>query len=172
MKVAFVGAQGSQKTTRVHAIAKVLTHFRYPHYVIEEVAREPGLVEQLSDTGGGFTFQMLLMQRQIWREQVATAHSNYVICDRSIIDPYCYALDGFNNGMRGYRELATIWDVVLSYLDSNPYSKIYWCLPKVPPVDDGVRSTCPDFQRRMVEIFDVVIRKLRAMGMIRYEVLT
>jgi nicotinamide riboside kinase len=147
LKVALIGSHGVGKTTLAYEICTLLKKAGHNVELVTEVARRsPFPVNEATTLEG----QLWILHEQIASELDAAARAPNVVCDRAVLDNYCYLVNKF--GRQPHLEAWLAW-----WMDS--YSQ----LVAVPPSDsiprDGFRSEDADFQQR---IHDALMRSLAA----------
>jgi thymidylate kinase len=154
VKVAFIGTHGVGKTTLAYGLAMRLKQVGANVGFLEEVARRcPFPINEETSLEAQTWILMETIRREIELEKVYTE----VVCDRSVIDNYCYL--EFALGRRpALYELVCYW------------ARTYDLILKVPVrmgflQDDGTRSTDLAFQRA---IDDTLLSLLNEAG-IAYE---
>ena len=134
-KVAFIGSHGVGKTTLCYGLAARLKTLDISLDVVNEIARRCPLPINRETT---LAAQAWILHSQIAEEILATARTDFVICDRSVLDNYVYLL------------LATHEHHALEAMVDS-WTATYDLLVKVPivqdPRADGLRSTDPVFQQ-------------------------
>lgn len=136
MKVAFIGTHGVGKTTLAYGLAMRLKQVGANVGFLEEVARRcPFDINE--DTG--LQAQTWILMETIRREIELEKIYAEVVCDRSVIDNYCY-LEVALGRRKALYDLTRYW------------AETYDLLVKVPIregflQDDGTRSTDLTFQR-------------------------
>ncbi len=138
MKVALIGTHGVGKTTLAYEICSLLKKADHPVELVTEVARRsPFPVNEATTLEG----QLWILHAQIAAELEAAARAPHVICDRSVLDNYCYLVNKFGHQPQLEQWLA--W-----------WMNTYSLLVAVPPVADGIppdgfRSENLEFQHRI-----------------------
>ena len=86
-KIAFVGTHGTGKTTLAHELVSKLKREGIDVGFLGEIARKCPLPinEQTSKKS-----QIWIILSQIIREIEEEGKSDFLICDRSVLDSYCY----------------------------------------------------------------------------------
>ena len=140
MKLALIGTHGVGKTTLAYEICSLLKKADYNVELVTEVARQSPFPVNAATT---FEGQLWILHAQIAAELSASRHAPHVICDRAVLDNYCYLVNKF--GRQPHLESWLAW-----WMDS------YSLLIGVPPVDagiiaDGFRSEDRAFQQRIHE---------------------
>src|SRR5512140_4012488 len=87
MKVAFIGTHGVGKTTLCYELAASLKKRDLAVELVREVARECPLPINRDTT---LKAQAWILHTQIARELEAGAKAEVVVCDRAVLDNYCY----------------------------------------------------------------------------------
>ena len=140
MKLALIGTHGVGKTTLAFEICSLLKKADYNVELVTEVARRsPFPVNEATTLEG----QLWILHAQIAAELDAARAAN-VICDRSVLDNYCYLVNKFGRQPR-----------LEAWLDW--WMQSYTLLVGVPPLADGIppdgfRSENLEFQERIHEL--------------------
>jgi nicotinamide riboside kinase len=157
MKIALVGSHGVGKTTLCFELAAALKRRNADLEMVREVARRCPLPINQDTTVAA---QEWILHTQIAWELEAAATHDTVLCDRSVLDNYCYLVHsaGANRA----------WEVFLDYWIST-----YDLLVHVPisarPSFDGVRAVDPGFQEQIEILLDGMI-SARAIRPLRLEI--
>ena len=139
MKLALIGTHGVGKTTLAFEICSLLKKADYNVELVTEVARRsPFPVNEATTLEG----QLWILHQQIAAELDA-ARAAHVICDRSVLDNYCYLINKFGRQQR-----------IESWLEW--WMQSYTLLVGVPPLADGIppdgfRSENLEFQQKIHE---------------------
>src|SRR5271168_3736906 len=141
LKLALIGTHGVGKTTLAYEICSLLKKADYNVELVTEVARQSPFPVNAATTLEG---QLWILHAQIAAELSASRHAPHVICDRAVLDNYCYLVNKF--GRQPQLESWLAW-----WMDS------YSLLIGVPPVEagivaDGFRSEDRAFQQRIHEL--------------------
>jgi nicotinamide riboside kinase len=138
MKIALIGSHGVGKTTLAYEICSFLKRSGKNVELVTEVARRsPFPVNEATTLEG----QLWILHAQIAAELEAAQRAPYVVCDRAVIDNYCYLVNkcGRQENLESWLErwLAT-YDLLVGVpiLDTE-----------IPP--DGFRSEDRQFQHRI-----------------------
>jgi nicotinamide riboside kinase len=144
MKLAFIGTHGVGKTTLCFELAALLKKRDRVVEMVREVARFCPLPINRDTTVAA---QSWILHTEIAEELVAENKSEIVICDRSVLDNYCYLLQ---TGKHPQLEPLVRW-----------WTGTYDVLIKVPIVGslqfDGLRDVDAAFQRAVDEKIDEVL---------------
>ena len=141
MKVALIGTHGVGKTTLAYEICSLLKKADHHVELVTEVARRsPFPVNEATTLEG----QLWILHAQIAAELEAAARAPHVICDRSVLDNYCYLVNKF--GRQPQLEQWLAW-----------WMNTYSLLVAVPPLADGIppdgfRSENLEFQHRIHDL--------------------
>lgn len=141
LKLALIGTHGVGKTTLAYEICSLLKKADHNVELVTEVARQsPFPVNAVTTLEG----QLWILHAQIVAELDATRRASNVICDRSVLDNYCYLVNKFARQPQLESWLA--W-----WMDT------YSLLVGVPPIEngitpDGFRSEDRAFQERIHEL--------------------
>ncbi|MGA8221919.1 MAG: AAA family ATPase [Candidatus Acidiferrales bacterium] len=146
MKLALIGTHGVGKTTLAYEICSLLKKANNNVELVTEVARQSPFPVNAATTLEG---QLWILHAQIAAELDAARRAPNVICDRAVLDNYCYLVNKF--ARQPQLEAWLAWWM-------NSYS----LLVGVPLVDagipsDGFRSEDRSFQQR---IHDLLIELL------------
>jgi nicotinamide riboside kinase len=144
MKVAFIGTHGVGKTTLCFELAALLKKRDKVVEMVREVARFCPLPINRDTTVAA---QSWILHTEIAEELVAENKSEIVICDRSVLDNYCYLLQ---SGKHPMLEPMVRW-----------WTASYGLLIKVPIVGtlqfDGLRDVDIAFQQTIDATIDRVL---------------
>jgi thymidylate kinase len=144
MKIAFIGTHGVGKTTLCFELAALLKKRDRVVEMVREVARFCPLPINRDTTVAA---QSWILHTEIAEELVAENKAEIVICDRSVLDNYCYLLQ---TGKHPMLEPLVRW-----------WTGTYTLLIKVPivgsPQFDGLRDVDAAFQRAVDEKIDEVV---------------
>jgi nicotinamide riboside kinase len=144
MKVAFIGTHGVGKTTLCFELAALLKKRDKIVEMVREVARFCPLPINRDTTVAA---QSWILHTEIAEELVAENKAEVVICDRSVLDNYCYLLQ---SGKHPTLEPLVRW-----------WTSTYGLLIKVPiigtPAYDGLRDVDTAFQRAIDEKIEEVL---------------
>jgi thymidylate kinase len=152
MKIAFIGTHGVGKTTLCYDLAAALKRRDLTVELVREVARECPLPINRDTT---LKAQAWILHTQIAWELQAEAKADVVVCDRAVLDNFCY-LKRASSGEPAERILESL---------VHAWTKTYDFLFRVPiigdPRFDGVRDTDRSFQH---EIDDLIGETLATWG--------
>lgn len=146
MKLALIGTHGTGKTTLAYEVCWLLKKSGHSVELVTEVARRsPFPVNEATTLDG----QLWILHAQIAAELDAAARAPHVICDRSVLDNYCYLVNKFGR----QRELEP-W--LARWIES------YSLLVSVPPTSevcpsDGFRSENVDFRWRIHHLVEQMV---------------
>jgi len=138
VKLALIGTHGVGKTTLAYEVCSLLKKANYNVELVTEVARRsPFPVNEATTLEG----QLWILHAQIAAELDAASRAPHVICDRSVLDNYCYLVNKF--GRQHHLEQWLEW-----------WMGSYALLVAVPPLADGIppdgfRSENLEFQQRI-----------------------
>ncbi len=145
LKLALIGTHGVGKTTLAFEICSLLKKADYNVELVTEVARRsPFPVNEATTLEG----QLWILHAQIAAELDASRAPN-VICDRAVLDNYCYLINKFGRQQR-----------LESWLEW--WMQSYTLLVGVPPLADGIppdgfRSENLEFQHRIHELIEEML---------------
>ncbi len=141
MKLALIGTHGVGKTTLAYEICSLLKKADHNVELVTEVARRsPFPVNEATTLDG----QLWILHAQIAAELEAASRAPHVICDRAVLDNYCYLVNKFGRQTR-----LEPW--------IEQWMKTYSLLVGVPPLADGIppdgfRSENLEFQQRIHDV--------------------
>ena len=146
MKIAFLGTHGTGKTTLAHDLVTKLKKQGIDAGFLGEVARECPFSLNEDTTKKS---QIWIILSQIIAEMESEERSETLVCDRSVLDGYCYYVNKFGRS-------AALEALVGEHLKT--YSKLI----RVPIregllQEDKVRSTSVKFQADVDRQFDSLI---------------
>ena len=146
MKLALIGTHGVGKTTLAYETCSLLKKARYNVELVTEVARQSPFPVNAATTLEG---QLWILHAQIAAELDAARRAPHVICDRSVLDNYCYLVNKF--GRQPQLESWLEW-----------WMESYALLVGVPSAfeeitSDGFRSEDRAFQRRIHDLLEELL---------------
>jgi hypothetical protein len=138
LKLALIGTHGVGKTTLAYEICSRLKRAGENVELVAEVARRSPFPVNAATTLEG---QLWILHAQIAAELDASRHASHVVCDRSVLDNYCYLVNKF--GRQPQLEVWLAW-----------WMRTYDFLVGVPLLaeqiqPDGFRSEDVAFQQRI-----------------------
>lgn len=138
LKLALIGTHGVGKTTLAYELCSLLKKADHNVELVTEVARQSPFPVNAATTLEG---QLWILHAQIAAELDASRRAPHVICDRAVLDNYCYLVNKF--GRQPQLESWLAW-----WMDT------YTLLVGVPPIEndiprDGFRSEDRAFQERI-----------------------
>jgi hypothetical protein len=141
LKLALIGTHGVGKTTLAYEICSLLKKTNHNVELVTEVARQSPFPVNAATTLEG---QLWILHAQIAAELDAGRRAPHVICDRAVLDNYCYLVNKL--GRQPQLETWLAW-----WMDT------YSFLVGVPPIEttitsDGFRSEDRSFQLRIHEL--------------------
>ncbi len=146
MKLALIGTHGVGKTTLAYETCSLLKKADYNVELVTEVARRsPFPVNEATTLEG----QLWILHAQVAAELDAASRAPHVICDRAVLDNYCYLVNKF--GRQPQLERWLEW-----------WMGTYSLLVGVPPLADGIppdgfRSENLEFQHRIHDLLNEVL---------------
>ena len=145
MKIALVGSHGVGKTTLCFELAARLKRRNVDVEIVREVARGCPLPINQETT---IAAQEWILHSQVSGEIEAAANHDTVLCDRSVLDNYCYMVHAAGT--------QKIWERFLDY-----WLRTYDVLIHVPlwvrPTYDGVRAVDAGFQEQVELLLEGMI---------------
>ena len=146
MKIALVGSHGVGKTTLCFELAARLKRRNADVEMVREVARRCPLPINQETTVAA---QEWILHTQIAWEIEAAVDNEVVLCDRSVLDNYCYLVHAAGS-MRAWETFIDYWMPTYDVLVHVPISE--------SPAYDGVRAVDPAFQ----QLIDVLLEGMIA----------
>jgi thymidylate kinase len=145
MKIALIGSHGVGKTTLCFELAARLKRRNVDVEIVREVARGCPLPINQETTVDA---QEWILHSQMKAEIEAAAEHDTVLCDRSVLDNYCYLVHAAGT--------QKVWERFLDY-----WLKTYHTLIHVPlwvrPTYDGVRAVDAGFQEQIELLLEGMI---------------
>jgi hypothetical protein len=140
MKIALIGSHGTFKTTLIYFLAGVLKAKGKNVGIISEVARSCPYFK--GGHGNILAQNWILLTQSQWERECQDKY-DYVLCDRSLVDNFIYALEAYRK--EGQEVPDWLEPFVMHNLESYNY------LFKTPVsrhglIHDGVRDTDNDWQ--------------------------
>jgi len=145
MKVALIGSHGVGKTTLCYELAARLKRRNVNVDIVREVARRCPLPINQETTVAA---QEWILHTQIALEIEAAAGHDTVLCDRSVLDNYCYMVHAVGTQPMWEK----VFDRWLTTYDLLVYVPI-WSRPSY----DGVRAVDPSFQQQIELLLEGMI---------------
>jgi len=137
MKIALIGSHGVGKTTLCFELAAALKRRNADLEMVREVARRCPLPINQETTVAA---QEWILHTQIAWEIEATTDHEVVLCDRAVLDNYCYLVHSAGT-IRAWEQFIDHWMKTYDVLVHVPIS--------VRPPYDGVRAVDPGFQEQI-----------------------
>lgn len=148
MKIAFIGTHGVGKTTLAFGMASQLKQLGANVGFLEEVARRcPFPINQ--DTS--LEAQTWILVETIRREIELSKIYPEIVCDRSVLDNYCYMELKFGRQSALF-ELVRHWSMTYDLLIKVPINEEYLQV-------DGLRSTDRSFQGAIDALLDDLLEE-------------
>ncbi|MFZ0211403.1 MAG: AAA family ATPase [Candidatus Acidiferrales bacterium] len=146
MKLALIGTHGVGKTTLAYEICSLLKKAGENVELVAEVARRsPFPVNAATPLEG----QLWILHAQIAAELDAGRGAAHVVCDRSVLDNYCYLVNKFGRQAQLESWLGC-WMETYDLLAGVPL-----LAAQIQP--DGFRSEDREFQRRIHELLNELL---------------
>jgi predicted ATPase len=161
MKIAFVGAHGTGKTTLSAKLVELLTASDLNVHATPEVPRlickdanDPEFFHRSNNT---LLKQMSLLVGQPVYETAETEDSDLIICDRSILDHWSYTLHLFSRELEESDVKHAVDTLVRKHCSS--YEQIFYLPIEFPVEGDENREADQEFQKAIdFEIQDLLKR--------------
>jgi len=146
LKLALIGTHGVGKTTLAYETCSLLKKAHYNVELVTEVARQSPFPVNAGTTLEG---QLWILHAQIAAELDASRHAPHVICDRSVLDNYCYLVNKFGRQPR-LEPWLEWWMETYALLAGVPAAS-----EEITP--DGFRSEDRIFQRRIHDLLNELL---------------
>lgn len=161
MKVALIGTHGVGKTTLAYEVCTGLKKAGQNVELVTEIARRSPFPVNEATTREG---QLWILHAQIAAELEATQRAPYVICDRAVVDNYCYLVNKCGRQpqlepwlvewLQSYALLVGVPLVENPVFVESFRQPPLWTGPDTagqvaPGLDDGFRSVNEEFRRRI-----------------------
>jgi thymidylate kinase len=150
MKVALIGTHGVGKTTLCFELAARLKRRDVNVEMVREVARRCPLPINRETS---LASQAWILHTQMAWEIEAVAANQLVVCDRSVLDNYCYLIHAAGH-QPSWEELLKAWLPTYALLIKVPL----WSMPRW----DGVRDTDLAFQKAIDALIDTELERYQA----------
>lgn len=154
LKVTFVGAHGTGKTTLVTTLAERINALGIKCSVTPEVPRiicgSAGDATYFRRGNNSLSKQILLLVGQpIYEVAASTRGTEMLLCDRAILDHWAYTRHLFMKELQGEDALSPLSDLIAKHCQS--YDFIFYVPIEFRPLDDGTREGDQDFQNAIDE---------------------
>ncbi len=137
MKIALIGTHGVGKTTLCYELAALLKRRNADVELVREVARRCPLPINQETTVAAQ--EWILLTQIAWEIEAAATHE-VVLCDRSVLDNYCYMVHAAT--------AAPIWERIFDHWLAT-YDRLVYVPLWSRPTYDGVRAIDPSFQQQI-----------------------
>lgn len=147
MKIALIGTHGVGKTTLAFDVCALLKKSGLNVELVTEVARRcPFPINETTTLEA----QLWILHTQIADELAAAQRAPHVLCDRSVLDNYCYLVNKCGR-QASLEPWLHHWLETYSLLVGIPLVResIYSEEFRQPPLADGLRATDRAFQQRI-----------------------
>ena len=138
MKLALIGTHGVGKTTLAFETCSLLKKAGYNVDLVTEIARQSPFPVNAATTLEG---QLWILHAQIAAELEAARRAPHVICDRAVLDNYCYLVNKFGRQPQ-LEQWLSWWMETYAILIGVPANA-----EEITP--DGFRSEDRAFQQRI-----------------------
>lgn len=143
MKIALIGTHGTFKTTLIYFLAGVLKAKGKNVAIVREVARACPYFKGAH--GNVLAQNWILLTQAQWEREYQDSY-DYVLCDRSVVDNFIYALEAYE---QEEQQLAA-WIEPFVLHHANSYNFLFKTpLSPYGLIDDGVRSIDRDWQKEI-----------------------
>lgn len=154
LKVTFVGAHGTGKTTLVNALREHMTSLGIMCSITPEVPRI------VCENAGDRTFfrrgnnsllkqAVLLVGQPVYEGDTSAGDESILLCDRAILDHWAYTRHSFMQELESQNVLRPLDSIVAKHCRS--YNFIFYVPIEFAPQDDGTRESDREFQRAIDE---------------------
>jgi len=141
LKLALIGTHGVGKTTIAYEVCSLLKRSGENVELVSEVARRSPFPVNLATNLEG---QLWILHAQIAAELDAARKAPHIVCDRSVLDNYCYLVNKF--GRQPQLETWLAWWM-------KTYDLLAGIAPQAGPIaPDGFRSEDRAFQQRIHDL--------------------
>ncbi len=143
MKIAVIGSHGTFKTTLIYFLAGVLKAKGRNVGIVPEVVRA---CPYFKGSHGNVLAQNWIMLTQAQWEREYQDTYDYVLCDRSLVDNYMYAVQAYENE----EQVVPAWLEPFVLHHAKSYNYLFKTI--VSPwglIDDGVRSVDRTWQKEI-----------------------
>jgi thymidylate kinase len=154
LKVTFVGAHGTGKTTLVKALSEHITSLDIRCSITPEVPRI--VCENARDLaffrrGNNSLLKqtVLLVGQPVYENGPSAGNESVLLCDRAILDHWAYTRHSFMQELESENVLQPLDNLVAKHCSS--YNFIFYVPIEFAPQDDGTRESDHDFQRAIDE---------------------
>jgi nicotinamide riboside kinase len=145
MKIALIGSHGVGKTTLCFELAAALKRRNIDLEMVREVARRCPLPINQETTVAA---QEWILHTQVAWEIEAASSRDTVLCDRSVLDNYCYLVHAAG-AIRSWEQYFDHWMPTYDLLVHVPISE--------RPSYDGVRAVDPGFQETIDTLLEGMV---------------
>ena len=167
MRIAVIGTHSTGKTTLTSQMFAYASKNGLNAHYIHEVARSCPLPLNEAFNVEAATW---IASKQMTLEIEARAKKyDFIICDRSCFDPIVYAINKFGYEMKS----ASLYRNSMLYKYAQHVLESYDTIINVRPSSheiksDGIRSTDPEFQKDIYELFEQELKYLK-IGFVHYK---
>lgn len=153
MKLALIGTHGAGKTTIAYEVCSLIKRSGRSVELVREVARRsPFPVNEATTLEG----QLWILHTQIAAELSAAREGANVVCDRSVLDNYCYLVNKF-----GRQPKLEAW--LFRWMRTYDLLVVIGPLPEIRR--DGFRSEDRAFQSRIHELLKKFLEESALTGL-------
>ena len=153
MKIAFIGTHGIGKTTQAHELVSLLKKSGINAVFLGELARKCPFPINEDRTKKS---QIWIMLNQIIKEMEDEDNSQVLVCDRSVLDSYCYYIEKFGRSEVFEPLVKThlkTYGLIIKMSLNNSNEKFL--------KDDKKRSVNKDFQIQIDKTINKMLKVLR-----------
>lgn len=146
LKIALIGTHGVGKTTLAYEICSLLKKADHNVELVTEVARRSPFP---MNEGTTLECQLWILHAQIAMELEAAFRAQYLICDRAILDNYCYLVNKLGRQLQLEQWLGWWMETYSLLVSVSPMAD------GIPP--DGFRSENLEFQERIHDLIGEMV---------------
>jgi|TARA_B110000914_G_scaffold39362_1_gene32775 nicotinamide riboside kinase len=147
MKIAFVGAQGTGKTTLVNKLKLAMPWMHVYDEVVRTLATNPNV--KINKEGDDYSQDLITLTHLRNAQEASYAHK-YSLFDRCIIDSHAYAMQCMQDGFVSSVSVNYSSRIMNAIFNTFPFDLIIY----IPPYkeflkEDGVRDTDSEYQEKI-----------------------
>ncbi len=147
MKIAFVGAQGTGKTTLVNKLKNAMPWMHVYDEVVRTLAKNPNV--KINKEGDDYSQDLISLTHLRNAQEAHYAHK-YSLFDRCIIDSHAYAMQCMQDGFVSSESVNYSSRIMNAIFHTFPVDLVIY----IPPYkeflkEDGVRDTDAEYQEKI-----------------------
>jgi hypothetical protein len=156
-KIGLMGAQNTGKTTAAHNYKILFESLGYDTILLEETATQAIKRGIIIHDGGTWDTQKWIADKQIEQEEWAdTQTADYIICDRTRMDPYVYSTYIYRRNRLTREQLSYFERIAREGI--SEYDVIMYFNPR--PIVDPYKTRSQLYQEEIDQIFGEMIFSL------------